>query len=617
VRRLLLIGIVLTGLLCPSVLWAADPLPRSVLVLSQGFSGAPWPTAVHQAIRSALNARVSSPVAVYIEELDLARFGGPQFEQALVSYLRERYRQKEIGVVVAVGSDALELVLNLRKELWTEVPVAFAAVDEATARGLKYPSNVTGSTMRLRFQDAVTAARILVPNFNRIVLVGHPLEGNPYRRQFVKELPEYTMGLERIDASMLTMTEIRKRVAALPNDAAIYYTGIYLDGTGRTLIPYEALSTVAETANRPIVVDADTFIGQGAAGGFVLDPIAVGQDVAGRVLRILDGEAASNIPVTAGNFSKLVFDWRQLKRWKVDENLLPPGSEIRFRPPTMWEQYSSQMTIGFAALLVQAAMIAWLLLERRRRFFFESESRGRLQDVIHMDRVAVVGAMSASIAHELNQPLGAILANAETAELLLAASPIDRDQLKEILADIRQSDQRAAEIIAHMRGLLKKTGASELQEFDLNDVIRDALHTLEPEARRRGVLVGPYQVQGALPVRADRVHLEQAILNLATNAMDAMANCPPDLRKMMLQTAFIGASEAEVSVIDSGTGIPKDRLKDIFQAFYTTKRKGTGIGLSIVRTIVEIYGGKVWAENRPGGGAVFRFTLPLCNAHPA
>jgi hypothetical protein len=172
VRRLLLIGIVLTGLLCPSVLWAADPLPRSVLVLSQGFSGAPWPTAVHQAIRSALNARVSSPVAVYIEELDLARFGGPQFEQALVSYLRERYRQKEIGVVVAVGSDALELVLNLRKELWTEVPVAFAAVDEATARGLKYPSNVTGSTMRLRFQDAVTAARILVPNFNRIVLVG-------------------------------------------------------------------------------------------------------------------------------------------------------------------------------------------------------------------------------------------------------------------------------------------------------------------------------------------------------------------------------------------------------------------------------------------------------------
>src|SRR5882757_2766055 len=138
-RLLLLIIFVLTGLLDPIACFAADPSVRSVLVISQGFSGAPWPAAVHQAIRSTLNARDSSPVAVYIEELDLSRFGGPQFEQALVSYLRERYRQKRIGVVVAVGSDAFELVLRLRGELWTAAPVAFAAVDEATARRLKYP----------------------------------------------------------------------------------------------------------------------------------------------------------------------------------------------------------------------------------------------------------------------------------------------------------------------------------------------------------------------------------------------------------------------------------------------------------------------------------------------
>ena len=125
--RLLLIICALAGFLGLSACFAGDPPPRSVLVLSQGFSGAPWPTAVHQAIRSTLNAQESSSVAIYIEELDLARFGGPQFEPALVSYLRERYRQKKIGIVVAVGSDAFELVLRLRGELWAEAPVAFAA----------------------------------------------------------------------------------------------------------------------------------------------------------------------------------------------------------------------------------------------------------------------------------------------------------------------------------------------------------------------------------------------------------------------------------------------------------------------------------------------------------
>jgi signal transduction histidine kinase len=615
VHHLLRIAIVLAGLLSPAICLAADPMPRSVLILSQGLPGAPWPSALHQAMRSTLNADLAEPIAIYIEELDLARFGSPQYEQIVRSYLREKYRQKPIGVIVTVGSGALELMLRLRAVLWTEVPVVFAAVDEMAAARATYPSNVTGSTMRLRFLDAVTAAGILMPDFKQIVVVGGPLEADPYRRHFIQELAGLPITPEFIDASGLTMDELRKRVATLPAESVIYYTAIYVDRLGRTYIPHDVVRMVAEAANRPIVVDIETSVGLGATGGFVLNPIAIGEDAARRALRILGGESASSIPIAAGNFTKPIFDWHLLKRWNVNENSLPPGSEIRFRAATMWEQYRWQMTSILAALLAQAGMISWLLLERRGRQSAELESRGRLQEVIHLDRVAAVGAMSASIAHELNQPLGAILANAETAELLLEANPIDRDQLKDILADIRQSDQRAADIIAHMRGLLKKQSESELQGFDLNDAIRDALHTLDPEARKRGVLVSAYQAQGALPVRADQVHLEQVILNLATNAMDAMQNCPPGTRNMILQTALVGESEVEVSVSDSGTGIPNDKLKGVFETFYTTKQQGTGLGLSIVRTILETYGGKIWAENRRGGrGAVFRFTLPLVRA---
>ena len=372
----------LIALLFPAICSAADPLPRSVLILSQGLPGAPWPSAVHQALRSTLAGNGATPVVDYIEELDLGRFGGAEHEQLLRGYLREKYRHKPIGVIVAIGSDALELLLRLRAELWPKIPVVFAAVDEATAARLKYPSDVTGSTIRLRLFDAVTAARILAPNFRRLILVGSPLERDPYRRHLTEELPQFEAELQFIDASKLTMAEINDRVSRLPSDTVIYYTSIYVDGAGTTFIPRDALRLVANAANRPIVTDVETSVGQGPTGGFVIEPVVVGKDAARLALRILEGESASNIPVTAGASTRPIFDWRQLKRWNVSENSLPPGSELRFRPATMWEQYSSQLMIIFAALLLQAAMIAWLLLERQRRRSAEVESRSRLQDMI-------------------------------------------------------------------------------------------------------------------------------------------------------------------------------------------------------------------------------------------
>jgi PAS domain S-box-containing protein len=235
-------------------------------------------------------------------------------------------------------------------------------------------------------------------------------------------------------------------------------------------------------------------------------------------------------------------------------------------------------------------------------------------EVIHLNRIAIAGVLSTSFAHELNQPLGAILSNAEAAEVLLTANSLDVGQLKETIADIRRDDQRAAEIIKQLGGLLKKGGEIELQEFDLNDAVRCALHLLDHETETRGVVPSVSQAQTALPVCANLVQLQQVILNLAMNGMDAMAGCDPGTRRLTLETVLAGDADVEVSVSDSGTGIPSDKLERIFDTFFTTKPQGTGLGLSIARTIIETHGGKIWAENRLGGGAVFRFTLPLARA---
>jgi signal transduction histidine kinase len=159
--------------------------------------------------------------------------------------------------------------------------------------------------------------------------------------------------------------------------------------------------------------------------------------------------------------------------------------------------------------------------------------------------------------------------------------------------------------------LIKRKSELEVQEFDLNKVIADAVHILAPESRRRNIRLRVNGSQQALPVRADPIHLQQVVMNLATNGMDAMTNAVSAERAIMIQTSLLAGSCAQVSVSDAGTGIPAHKLEEVFDTFYTTKPHGTGLGLSIARTIVETYGGKIWAENRDGGGAVFRFTVPL------
>ena len=290
---------------------------------------------------------------------------------------------------------------------------------------------------------------------------------------------------------------------------------------------------------------------------------------------------------------------------------MPSGSVLQFRQPSAWDEYRWQIITLIAALLAQAAVIAWLYFERRRRQVAEAELRQRLLEVIHLNRTAIAGALSASIAHELNQPLGAIRSYAEAAARYLKADPPKIERVEQILANISRDDQRAANIIDHLRGLLKKEEVDKFEEFDLTEVLKDTLEIVRPEASKKGVELNVTHANGCLPVRGDRVHVQQVILNLAMNGLDAMHSCAHGSGKMSIETVLVDEVAIELSVTDSGTGIPKDRLNKIFDAFYTTKRQGTGLGLSIARTIVETYGGKIWAENRSAGGARFCFTLPL------
>ncbi|MEK1890991.1 MAG: HAMP domain-containing sensor histidine kinase, partial [Phyllobacterium sp.] len=311
-----------------------------------------------------------------------------------------------------------------------------------------------------------------------------------------------------------------------------------------------------------------------------------------------------------------IADARQLKRWGLSENQLPPGTVQWFRKKTLWEERWPSILVAVTVIATQGVVIAGLLVERRRRRAAELESRLRLLEVIHLNQSATAGTLSASIAHELNQPLGAIRSNAEAAELLLRGNGPDLKLLKQIIVDILDDDKRAGDIIARLRGLLKKRSQIEWQDFDFNEVINSSIRILQPEAECRNILITSSTALTELRVRADKVHIQQVILNLATNAMDAMIDVSTE-RRLVFQTRLTKGSNVELAISDTGHGIPSEQLVSVFQAFYTTKPTGTGLGLTIARMIVETYAGRIWADNNPEGGAVIRFILPLARSECA
>ncbi len=588
---------------------ADQAFSRGVLIVNQSDSFRPWPNTIISEIRTAINGQSDQPVSVYVEDLDLYRFNGPQYLQDLESYLRAKYRGKPINAIISVGSSALEYALRLRAALWTGVPVLFAAVDGKTADIGDTPG-VTGITIQLRLADMIRAARQLLPKVKRFAIVGDRLETQLYYLKFAQELADYSQTFEFIDLTGLSLSEARQRVSSLPDRTVVLYIGINSDQSG-TYASAEVAPLIAQAANCPTIVSIETYFGGGTIGGYLLSPRDVGREAARLALRVLRGEDASTIPVAASDSLRPVFDWRQLERWGIDESRLPAGAEVRFRNLSIWEAYRWEIVGTFGVLLIQAGMLVKLTVEHRRRQAAEEESRRRVLQVIHLNRTATASALSASVAHELNQPLGAILNAAETAALVLADDKPNVALLKELVADIRRDDQRASDVIKHLRGLLKRRTELDLQTFDVNEVIQSTVNIATPEATKRGIAIDTADAKCAFVVRADPVHLQQVILNLIANAMDAVSNCEPNRRRLLVQAIPSGPSDVEVVVADLGAGISKTELNNIFEAFYTTKASGTGLGLSIARTIIEAYGGRVWAENRAGGGAVFRFTLPL------
>lgn len=862
---------------------AAQPPPPStrILLLYGILPDAPAIAAFTQRLRSTISDSLTAHVEFYEEFLDLDRFSAPSRQSQLGRYFADKYSGFRLDAIVAVGTPALTFAAARLNTLFPGVPVVAALVINETVDTASLPANVTGRLKRLSYDQTLMLARRLQPDVRRVVVVsGASAYDSAVTRAVLREIAPIRGNLDVDVLQGLPYETLLSRVRQLPARSIVFFTSLRRDGRGQSYTGAEAVGRVARSSSVPVYGHVRNWLGDGVVGGAVMSGPDEGTEVARITLRVLRTVRGRALPPLEVASSELVVDWRELKRWGLQEARLPAGTEVLFRAVSGWRRHRAPILIVLVIIAAQMLLIALLLLERRRRLqiqlaladqvayeqtvaqlttdavrhasedapraledalarvgrysgvrravltqFEDAASRpamcmlwpdshlapngqptdsdvaphesapltiplvaddtavgqlelyppdgvttwpepvvrrlvgaaeliagaiarsrtaralrdgealnravlaslstqiaildpegtivrvneawaevaARLGDggigeaflganylgecrraeargcddarlvrlgiegvlrgevalfrhqfhcappderwyelsvdplehgeggaivthlditdrriaemkaeearrqVAHMGRVAVVADLTATLSHELRQPLAAIRANAEAGLLMLADIPSASPDVTAIFRDIIADDARAADVIDHLRVLLRNERPATTA-VDLNDVCRRAAHLLNRDALIRQTRIELALESTLPPLPGDPVQLQQVVLNLALNALDAMAASAD--RSITIGTTSRDG-KAELSVRDTGPGLNADVKSHLFESFYSTKSQGMGMGLVIVRSIVERHHGYVRAENDSSGGAVFRVLLPL------
>jgi len=587
---------------------------KRVLVLYSEDKDHPAHGLTEQGIRAAFRSNKFFEVQLYTEYLDLSRFKGPGHARAMADYLNRKYAGTKIDVIITVYPAAIDFLIREEGKVFPGVPIVACEIDRGTAENLDRSPWRSFTTVVIIGDNAakvLDSALRLRPETKRIALIAGTASNDTSSEQIFRTgLKPYAGKIDLIDLTKLPMQEILARVGSLPPETLVLYSSVFRDGAGRSFVPREALSLISAAANRPVFGLYDSYMGYGIVGGSLMSFEQQGRETATLALRIMGGESPASIPFGGEQAYVSIYDWRELKRWGISEKVLPPGSIVKFKSLSIWEEYKGPIIGGLFFIIIETLLIFGLLVNLHKRKQAEKEARHRWDELAHVTRVATMGELTSSLAHELNQPLAAIRNYANAAQRFLSQGEPDLSKTREALEGIIRDDRRAAEVIGRVRGLLKKE-EPRYRPVHMNNVIQEILTFIRSDSVLEGLSIETELAPELPAVPGDRVQLQQVLLNLMLNAVDAMNKARPDLRKLVIKTENKEEQGVRISVKDFGSGIDKAHRDKLFEPFYTTKSGGMGMGLAISQRIIHAHGGSIWAENNPDGGATFVFELPI------
>ena len=678
-------------------------------------------------------------IKVNTENLDLSLYHDSDYIRRTVDSFRYRYLESKPDLIIAVFEPAFDFVLKYRQELFPDVPIVFGGIERLSFANPDLEPNITGV-----FQDGTAYGKTLDlalnlhPDTRHIVVIGGAgfveqswLE--PARKTFQR----YVDRLQFTYMVGLSIDEIQNRLKKILTNTVVLSFPITEDSSGKPIISRDALTQISKASSVPVYSFYPGAFGHGIVGGYIKNFSVQAKTTAEIGLRVLKGIPIQEIPAIQKKDLDYMFDWRQLKRWSIPENRLPPGSIVKFKELTTWDRYKGQIIGALIVILFQTLIIFYLLYQRRirlraqeqvlqaelkyrtvadhtfdweywqnpdgslqyvspscericgytaqdfmknpsllqdiiviedkkawaehrcdnqkemkseefqfriqrpdgeirwiehacqpvfdgqgnnkgvrasnrdvtKREFYKSESRQLQSELAHIDRIVTISALTSALAHEINQPLAAMRSYAQAALRFMDKDQPEYDSVRKALQGIVADNKRAAAVVNRLRDLVKK-GKAHREMLDINSIINDVVGLINSEIVLRNASI-TLDLHPIVPVvHGDSIQIQQVLLNLLTNALDALDNQPFEARTITISTRPENSNGTIISISDSGGGIPADKIQAIFAPFHTTKPKGVGLGLAICKSIIEAHGGKIWAANNPEGGATFYLSLP-------
>ena len=598
----------LMALLACQVTLAAEN-KRVMLLHSFGQDFKPW-SEYAKDIHAELKRQSPWPLDIIENSLVTARFSDENPDAPFVEYLSALFAKRPLDLIVSIGAPAADFVQRHRRRLFPSTPMVLTAVDQ---RRVQY-SNLTGDdvavAVNINYLSAFENILQVLPDTKEVIVVvgTSPIE-KFWKDAIGKQAEPLTNRIKLSWTDELPFEELLKQASALPPHTAIFWELMIVDAAGVVHEGDLSLERLHAVANAPIFSYDESFFGSAIVGGPLLKVADTSRLTATVAVRILNGEKAGDITVSPVEFSAPRFDWGQMQRWGISKKNLPPGGEILFRDPTVWGQYRAYILAAAAAILIQAALIFWLLYEHRRRHLAEVQARNSMAELTQLNRLATAGELSAAIAHEIRQPIAGMVAMANAAVRWLSREIPDIGEARDAMNNVVATGHHASDVITNVRELFGKD-TQEKTPTDVNKLIRKVLALVYIDLRKHSIETQLNLSEQLPPLIGNEVQLRQVVLNLVMNAIELMASVA-EPRVLSIKSESTEHNSVLVSIADTGSGIDVANLNRIFAPMFTTKTRGMGMGLSICKSIIDSHNGGIWVSAGVPRGSIFHFELPL------
>lgn len=582
---------------------------RAMLLHSFGQDFKPW-SEYAKDIHAELKRQSPWPLDIIENSLVTARFSDENPDAPFVEYLSALFAKRPLDLIVSIGAPAADFVQRHRRRLFPSTPMVLTAVDQ---RRVQY-SNLTGDdvavAVNINYLSAFENILQVLPDTKEVIVVvgTSPIE-KFWKDAIGKQAEPLTNRIKLSWTDELPFEELLKQASALPPHTAIFWELMIVDAAGVVHEGDLSLERLHAVANAPIFSYDESFFGSAIVGGPLLIVADTSRLTATVAVRILNGEKAGDIKVSPVEFSAPRFDWGQMQRWGISEKNLPPGGEILFRDPTVWGQYRAYILAAAAAILIQAALIFWLLYEHRRRHLAEVQARNSMAELTQLNRLATAGELSAAIAHEIRQPIAGMVAMANAAVRWLSREIPDIGEARDAMNNVVATGHHASDVITNVRELFGKD-TQEKTPTDVNKLIRKVLALVYIDLRKHSIETQLNLSEQLPPLIGNEVQLRQVVLNLVMNAIESMASVA-EPRVLSIKSESTEHNSVLVSIADTGSGIDVANLNRIFAPMFTTKTRGMGMGLSICKSIIDSHNGGIWVSAGVPRGSIFHFELPL------